>query len=716
MLNRYTDTLPRVFLSYVAIALVAVGLHVVSLGQFLTIDEATTWITHAHTFLDVLESGDYASMPFEGHPAITTMWLGSVGVFLHRLLSSASILNGEPYAVTLAIYRLPTALVNAAGILAGYAMLRRMVPSAVAFLATLLWATDPFVLAFNRLLHMDGLLATFVTLSLLSAGLYWNHRHHPAWLAVSGITMGLAILSKIPALVLVPLVGLVALFSQRQPVPPSPTEPKPEGAAGWASFLSFSFLAPRLAPFLVWLLLGGVTVFALWPAFWVNPLHGYQAIRFGVEVEGGRPHGLGNFFLGREVSSPGPLFYPVALALRMTPWAMVGLLFLPFALWGRGSGGKGRGMELRSVTALVGFVILFILAMSLFPLKFNRYIVPVFPAVNILAAIGLVGGWGWGHRTAHGEQDAASPPGNHPPLASAPTGIRGIITAVIALVALVNVAWYHPYPITYFNQLLGGAPAGARTFVVGWGEGFGQVGAWLNRQPDSTGVVTVARLPQLLNPYLKPEVHAARETRDGDLLPEQAGYLVVYLAHVQRPTEWLTPPYDRFFFEKSPAHVVTIHGVDYAWIYQVPQEMPHNLTVDFGEAIRLQGYDIGVSAVRTTGFLTVTTQWQARAPVPEDYQLFVHVLDEDGKLVGHADVPPAGPDAPTSTWQPHRYYRWKHPVPLPPDLPAGPYWVALGLYRPDDFTRLPLRGAVPPQPGAPDDGRDALVLEPLVLE
>jgi hypothetical protein len=111
--------------------------------------------------------------------------------------------------------------------------------------------------------------------------------------------------------------------------------------------------------------------------------------------------------------------------------------------------------------------------------------------------------------------------------------------------------------------------------------------------------------------------------------------------------------------------------------------------------------------------LTLTTQWQARAPIATDYMLFVHVLNAQGQRISQIDAPPGGPAVPTSTWSPGHYVTWHHPVPLPADLPAGQYWLTLGLYDPQDFTRLPL--GVPPSPGAPDDGANALPLGPFAL-
>src|SRR2546426_12503943 len=66
---------------------------------------------------------------------------------------------------------------------------------------------------------------------------------------------------------------------------------------------------------------------------------------------------------------------------------MLGLLRLPLA-WRRA---REWAPARRDLAALAGFAILFILAMSLFPKKFNRYLVPAFPAIDILAAAGLIG-------------------------------------------------------------------------------------------------------------------------------------------------------------------------------------------------------------------------------------------------------------------------------------------------------------------------------------
>jgi hypothetical protein len=334
------------------------------------------------------------------------------------------------------------------------------------------------------------------------------------------------------------------------------------------------------------------------------------------------------------------------------------------------------------------------LALILFPKKLNRYIVPAFPALNVLAAAGLVWGAAWlaqiRRAGAQAQRWAAS----------------GVVAGV-ALLAVANAAWWHPYSIAYFNQALGGAQAGAWAFLIGSGEGLEQAAAWLNQQPDITGVVTASTMPPPLQPYLKPGAQTL--SRRGDQLPEHSGYAVVYVRNVW---DGGYPPFDRFYPNAPPRHVVTIHGVEYAWIYEVPPPIANPLDVRFGSDIALTGYEVDITDMCASGTLSLTVQWHPLAPVDTDYMLFVHLLNAEGQRVAQIDAPPAG-DTPTSAWETGHYRTWVHPLPVPPDLPPGDYWLALGLYHPETFARLPV--SVPAPPGAPDAGGDALLL-PVTIE
>src|SRR5689334_17992779 len=130
--------IPLVSISYLLIALIALAPRVLSLGSFVTVDEIAFWLPRSDTFLRAIQAGDFPATAISTHPGVTTMWLGSIGILLRRALFAAGYLHDDSFATVLAFYRLPVVLAHTAGILAGYAMLRRMLPALVAGLAALL--------------------------------------------------------------------------------------------------------------------------------------------------------------------------------------------------------------------------------------------------------------------------------------------------------------------------------------------------------------------------------------------------------------------------------------------------------------------------------------------------------------------------------------------------------------------------------------------------
>ncbi|NJN65759.1 MAG: hypothetical protein HC884_03120 [Chloroflexaceae bacterium] len=161
-------------LSYLLVGIVALLPRVLDLGLFVTHDEAEFWIDRSEAFLLALQSGDYAATAISTHPGVTTMWLGAAGVLLRRMLRAWGLLHDIPFPTMLALMQLPVALTHTAGIILGYRLLRQLFPPSVAVLAALFWATDPFLIGYSRLLHVDMLAGTFGTLSLLAACVSWD--------------------------------------------------------------------------------------------------------------------------------------------------------------------------------------------------------------------------------------------------------------------------------------------------------------------------------------------------------------------------------------------------------------------------------------------------------------------------------------------------------------------------------------------------------------
>jgi 4-amino-4-deoxy-L-arabinose transferase-like glycosyltransferase len=680
------STLPWLRLSYAAIGVIALLPRVWQLGAHVNIDEAMFWLRRSGIFLDALRAGDYAATAVSTHPGVTTMWLGSAGLLLRGWLFESGLVADQSFPMVLALTRLPLALTHTAAILLGYWLLRRLLAAAPAALAAVLWAADPFVIGYSRMLHVDGLSAAFATLSLLAACAYWNHGRQRSMLVISGMCAGLAILSKSPALVLLPAVGLTALLAAAKDQGRMTKDQSAIMRQQAFVFRLWSFLRPLAA----WGTICLLTSIALWPALWVGSLRPFEQLQLGVVAEGAGTHVGGNFFLGREIEQPGALFYPVALALRLTPWAMIGVLALPLAL-------RGASRPLRrDMAVLAGFAILFVAAMSVFSNKLNRYILPIIPALDILAAVGLlgIGDWGLGIGTRFRSR---------PPAASPRALMKAVLTSIVGVAAIANAAYWHPYGEAAFNQALGGAPAGARTFFFGTGEGMQLVAAWLNEQPDITGVVTISPMVPSLQPYLRRGAQAIDPL--GGPLPEKAGYAVIYGRLAQR--ERMVAPFDQFYGRAAPLQVITIHGVDYAWIYQVPPAIQQPRPASFGPAIELRG--LAGDSARRGQTLALKLSWNVRSRVAADYMLFAHLIGPDQRRYAQIDLP-----YPTSEWQPGRYPTSDLPIAIPADAPAGVYQLSIGLYDLSSGQRLPLSAADRLDPAI--DGPDALLLTQFELK
>jgi len=120
--------------------------------------------------------------------------------------------------------------------------------------------------------------------------------------------------------------------------------------------------------------------------------------------------------------------------------------------------------------------------------------------------------------------------------------------------------------------------------------------------------------------------------------------------------------------------------------------LPAQTTVfaDFDDQIVLIGYDLSADSARPGEEMMVTLYWKAKqAPLPINYQVFVHLLAADGRLVAQSDKLNPG-EFPTRRWNTDKYVRDQHQITLPDDLPPGQYTLSTGLWVKFEGWRLPL--------------------------
>ncbi len=443
----------------IAIFLLALLARLAPLNRYITPDEPI-WVSRSITFADAVAAGDWAAIPQTGHPGLTTMALGALGVRLmqglHPAESAAHIAwlrnmawlapeNAAAFthlAFFLPACRALVAVTNSLALVWAYFLARRRLGDRAARLLVVFLALDPFFAGLAGLLHTDALQATFI---LLAALLLCPPRDldgaasFPRFptLLLAALCLALAGLTKTLGLLPAPGLALAALLLWRGPWP--------------RRILSVGVLA----------VLSVLLLVGLYPPFWRDPVAAAQTFVAAVSYH----EGIGlreTFFLGQMRDDAGPFFYPLVLLFRMTPPVLIGAGLALRRAFRRPAGRK----ELLwfALPALAYLVVL-----TLASKKFDRYALTVMP----LLAVSAASAW-----------------------ASWRSGVRvwrpGVLATLLLPWALVA-----PLPLYYADPLLGGPWLARQVIPLGWGEATGLAAAKANRRlaAPETRMLLVENVP-----------------------------------------------------------------------------------------------------------------------------------------------------------------------------------------------------------------------------
>jgi hypothetical protein len=187
--------------------------------------------------------------------------------------------------------------------------------------------------------------------------------------------------------------------------------------------------------------------------------------------------------------------------------------------------------------------------------------------------------------------------------------------------------------------------------------------------------------------------------KPGEVLVDR--YLLNLPVNTEVPTKLIVDVGMYDFGTRTPYPAALASGgtppLGVASLRAIPAEPPdYNIShpTDFQTdgIIRLAGFDLPQDTFQPGQTLPLTLYWQGLAPMVEDYQIFVHLVDESGQPVAGFDKSPVDGWWPTSLWEPGQIFDDSYPLVIPEDLPPGQYQLRTGLYRLSDLHRLPLSG------------------------
>ena len=636
------------------IFVVALALRFLALDRYVTPDELI-WVYRSVLFREAIGSGKWADTLVAGHPGVITTWLGMAALSLQLALQPAdqavytwitklAYLTPDNMAAFRQLYvfldssRTAVAIINSSGVVAVFWLVRELLDSRVALAAAFILAIDPFVSGLSGLFHVDGLLMTWSIISLLTLALgvglghkAQDNRRRVIWLILSGVTAALAVLSKSPGLMLLPVTALAIL------------------SLLWRehSGLSSRRFVRIIGYGTVWLSSFVLILLLLYPALWSAPLRvfstaGGNASRHVAEAL--RP----TFFMGDVAFNHGPIFYPVALLWRLSPLIVGGLILLIVFLIQRRS---FRVREMRVVVLLALWALLFLIGITFAAKKFDRYLLPVIPALAIIAAVALAG--------RRSEESRL---------------LKGIIL-LLAVAHMVMLTVSIPYLLSAYNPLVGGPYTAQYVLPLGWGESVSAGGMWLATTSDAAEQTALSGIAPSLAPFF-PGTTLFAETAG-----RQGADYIILTANSRQANSQLVAQADA---ELELSHTVRYGLLPQGWIYNNPDAQP----VSFGGQVQLLAQDLRANQIDND--VLFTARWR-REQVDPLLIVKIQLRDRVGiiwqeletELLNDVYFYP-------QHWQAGETPDVSYRLALPPAMPPGSYTVQLSLIDQKTKGQLPI--------------------------
>lgn len=527
------------------------------LGTY-TIADEPQYLKESAGFYLAVSNGDFANTDRIIHPGVLPLWIGAaafasqmpeykllgeddIGDLTFRILLGE---NGASTNIMLAQARLVMVLVHTGLLVIVYLLSKRLFGQGPAFLATVFVAFDPFYFANSRFLVTDGLMSVLMFVSLLAFLVFLKERQ-TRFLVYSAAAAAAGWLTKVPGAVLIPVVVGLSLgeywFVSRR------------GQPRW----QWPGMKRLLGPLLLWIGVALVVTFLLWPALWVDAANTLGKI-IDFTVSQSTAENISPMFFNGEQVKTGVFdaktyyyYYPLTFLWRTTPAVLLGLLGLILGIaarqeWLR----QNRGV----ILSLLVYVIFFTLIVTLSKKKFDRYLLPAFLPLDVLAALGWVAAVRWLSDRRPSQSSHLLP--------------KAVLTLAIVFQALPVIQTYPTY-LSYYNRLIGGAQKAPDVMLVGWGEGLDQAARYFNEKPRSSQLVVYTHYASVLDYYFNGiSMEISFHLKPGLELEQMlsSDYVVVYINQQQRG---IYQPFFDVIGDTPPEKTFWIDGIEYVRIYNM---------------------------------------------------------------------------------------------------------------------------------------------------
>lgn len=546
---------------------------------------------------------------------------------------------------------LPAAVFNALLVIVAYWFIRKLFDRRVALVGTALLALDAYLLSEARILRTESAFATFFTLVIICAALYYQTRQR-RYLVWTGIWTGWTIAVKISGVILAPILLCILLITAWK-ITPSFKSPG-------------QFLKRFSVDVFIWLAVSIGCIFAIWPTLWVKPLQTfidlYQLVYFFGVVS---KENLDFFYLGQVVPELPALYYGLVLLYKTTPLVWLGMGLFIWAVWPANRvkatpSNLSAGLSSGLIILIAGVIYTIGMMVALF--KTERYMMVTVSLMDVVAAVGLVIGGGYIYRRWQA--------------GLLPAWGFWLGAVFIFLAGHGIFAWLNfPYYFSYHNPLLGGGATAAKLIQIGSGEGLDLAVNYLAHKPDPAQQVVVCgtNLPRC--EYLS----AGQTWLERDALNPlysdwvAADYVITYIFQSQRGDY---PPgvIDYLEHHPGPEYTATIQGIEYSKVYPAPHAQYVAASTLTGISALL-GYNLSRQQLHAGEELQIKLYLQNDGRIEHD--LFVQLVDSDDYIWGNTTAAIL-PNFEHLIDQRGAVLEAQAALPTPIGMPPGRYYLKMG--------------------------------------
>ena len=560
---------------------------VLSLSRHWASDE-TKWLLRSRDFFSALQNRQFGKTYITHHPGIMTCWLGTVAIWskYQRDPAFRSWMDSDRYISPemLADIRLPIALMTGSLIFAAGFLIYRLFGRATAGLGVLFLAVEPFLLSESRRAHTDALMSLFLFLSLLLWLCYLeSESSRRRDLILSGICFTFACLTKSLAagfILFLPILfgwyiergvswvkliwsALLWVMSATLTIILAwpylwtikftpwniPMFPILFGGCSALLFWSSKKLSMQIAPSLTrreFLILGYSLLMVVLPVLYaVNTIVGgmYWALT--------EANWVPTLFLGDIRYNPGMFYFPVMWFVWSTPLTFPLIGTAIYIAWQRRYHAQ---KSFRIIIVLGGFVLFYLIGLSLIEKKISRYIVVFLPVVSLLTALGIVQVAGLFKRKR----------------------LRFLLIVGIVVIQIAPILGLHPDYRTYHYPFLSKEWVAENASSI-TGAGLSLAADYLNALTNAEHLrVRLTLFTEDLEHYFVGNTKARYLIQDND---DDFDYDVEHLYDRQIKGIPVDPPpregIQLYTWDPSQElareleHVVRLNGIGYVWIYRV---------------------------------------------------------------------------------------------------------------------------------------------------